>query len=56
MIILKNDEMTKVTGGSIISASLLNAINKTVQIIFELGQSLGSSIRRLVIGEKCPTM
>ena len=54
MIILKNEEMTKVTGGSTITASLLSAINKTVQIIFDLGQSIGNSLRRIINGEKCP--
>ena len=53
MIILKNEEMTKVTGGSTITASLLSAINKTVQIIFDLGQSIGNSLRRIINGEKC---
>lgn len=55
MIILKNEEMIKITGGSAITASLLTAINKTIQIIFDLGQSIGSSIRRIIDDKKCST-
>jgi hypothetical protein len=52
MIILKREELINVVGGSI-SGTMLNAISKGINTIFEIGQSLGSSIRRFITGKLC---
>ncbi len=54
MIELKKEEMYLVEGGAITS-SFINAITKTATFIYNLGQSVGSSIRRLWGGKYCPT-
>ena len=54
MIKLKEEEMKKVEGGSVdIGSALLNAISKVVETIYNLGDALGSSIRRLIEDENC---
>ena len=50
---IKVEEMKLVTGGSITS-SMINAISKVVQTIYDLGKSTGSAIRRLVTKTYCP--
>lgn len=50
---LKAKEMKAVYGGSI-SSQILNAISKMIEVIYTLGESTGSSIRRLTSGEYCP--
>lgn len=50
---LKVEEMRKVEGGSSISAALVEAIYKAVEAIYNLGDALGSTIRRLVEGKNC---
>ena len=53
MIKLKDDEMRKIVGGSDIGSALLNAVSKVVETIYNLGDALGSSIRRLIEDKKC---
>ena len=48
---LKKEEMLKVKGG--FSSALLNAFMRTVSVMFNLGQAVGSSIRRVVNGKMC---
>lgn len=44
---LENDELLKVDGGTdVISATMINSIYKIVSFIYELGEALGSYIRR----------
>lgn len=44
---LKKEEMFKVKGGASISlTTMLNALMKTVSVMFEMGQAIGSAIRR----------
>lgn len=44
---LENNELLKVDGGTdVISATMLNSIYKIVSFIYELGEALGSYIRR----------
>lgn len=54
MIKLKNEELINIVGGSdIISATLLNAITRCMDCIFEIGRAIGSSIARFKSGNIC---
>lgn len=53
MIELENVELLKINGGGI-SGTLINAITGAGKFIFNIGQSIGSSIRRMVSGNYCP--
>ena len=49
---MSNEELMQVQGGAF-SASMLNAIVKAVNTIFELGRTVGSAIRRLKENKMC---
>ena len=49
---LNENELYEVNGGSI-SGTLINAITSAGKLIYNLGQSLGSSIRRIVGDSYC---
>lgn len=44
-------EMMKIEGGASFSATMMTAIYKTIEVIYSIGESFGSYIRR-VIGKK----
>ena len=44
---LKIKEMQKINGGAGISSAVLNALMRTVSVMFTLGQAVGSAIRRV---------
>jgi len=45
---LMNQEMKKINGGATgISSAVLNALMRTVSVMFSLGQAVGSAIRRV---------
>lgn len=50
---LKKDEMLKIEGGASLSAAMLGSIYKTINAIFNIGEALGSYIRRKVEGKMC---
>ncbi len=50
---LTKQQLLKVRGGAI-SATYLNAIVKGIDALFDLGRSLGSSIKQIVTGTSCP--
>lgn len=50
---ISKEEMLKVDGGANFSASMLSAIYKTIGVVFEIGEALGSYIRRKVEGKMC---
>lgn len=52
---IKKDEMLAINGGASITSSLINAVNKMIQTIYNLGKSTGSAIRRIVTNSYCPT-
>lgn len=43
---LKKEEMFKIKGGNGLKSSVLNALMRTVSVMFSLGQAVGSAIRR----------
>ena len=47
MIELTKEETKKVVGGTDLTASMLTAIYKTIEVIFKVGESLGNFIRYL---------
>ena len=54
MDILKKEEMISVKGGAIdFSSALLNAMMRTVAVMFSMGQAVGSAIRRAINGNYC---
>lgn len=50
---LEKREMISVEGGASFSASMMTAIYKTIEIIYSIGESLGSYIRRVVENKMC---
>lgn len=49
---LTNKELVETKGGAI-TASLLNAVSRGVNTIYELGRNIGSTIRRISTGKYC---
>ena len=52
MVKINEKEMFNVIGGAV-GYSLINAITKAVQTVYSIGQSIGSSLRRVVSGQYC---
>ena len=50
---LSKQEMIKVNGGAITS-TLISTLTRAGSIIFDIGRSLGSAIRRIYEGDSCP--
>jgi len=50
---IKKEEMLKVEGGSSFTSSMLTAIYKTFELIYSIGESLGSFIRRKSSDKMC---
>lgn len=50
---LNKKEMLDIEGGSSITATMVSAVYKAFQTVFEIGEALGSFIRRSVEGKKC---
>ena len=49
---LQTEELVKIAGGGV-SASLLNAISRTITTMLNLGQIIGSAIRRVISKKAC---
>ena len=49
---LNKEEMKKINGGAI-TASFLNAFARSMSVVLEVGQLLGSSVRRLFAKNYC---
>ena len=50
---INKKEMIEIDGGASFTASMLTAIYKTFEVIFSIGESLGSYIRRKVNNKMC---
>ncbi|MCI6266275.1 MAG: hypothetical protein MR598_05455 [Erysipelotrichaceae bacterium] len=50
---LKKEEMFTIKGGAGFSSAMLNAMMRTVSVMFSIGQAVGSAIRRAVNGSYC---
>ncbi len=50
---LSNLELYEIRGGLAITGTLLSAFSKAVEVIFNLGRSLGSALNMIVNKRKC---
>lgn len=50
---MTEQELTKVVGGASLSASMLNAISRGVETIYNLGKAFGTAINMLIKGKRC---
>lgn len=50
---IKKEEMFLVRGGAGLTSAMLNALMRTVSVMFSVGQAVGSAIRRTVNGSYC---
>ena len=50
---INKKEMLDIEGGASFTASMLTAIYKTFEVIFSIGESLGSFIRRKASNKMC---
>lgn len=53
MRVLSKKEMLAIEGGDF-NSTFINAITKAFSVFFEIGQSVGSAIRRGMEHQKCP--
>ena len=51
---LTKEKMKEVSGGAITSA-MINALNKAINTIYELGRQTGSALRRIIKNSYCKT-
>lgn len=49
---ISEEEMLKIEGGAL-TGTVLNAVYKIIEIIYSVGESLGSYIRRKASGKMC---
>ncbi len=50
---LKDQDLNKITGGGI-GATFLNYLSNAIKTVYNIGQELGGSIRRIAEGKTCP--
>ena len=50
---MTNQELVNTTGGSSLNASWLNALARGIEVVYNLGRSLGTAVRMLVKKTKC---
>ena len=50
---MEKEELFLVKGGAGISSAMLNALMRTVSVMFSIGQAVGSAIRRTISGSYC---
>ena len=50
---VKKEKMFKIKGGAGFSSGMLNALMRTVSVMFSIGQAVGTAIRRAVNGSYC---
>lgn len=51
--LMTDEELYQVTGGTSISASMLNAISRGVETIYNLGRAFGTAINMIIKGRRC---
>lgn len=50
---LSNKELYEINGGLTVSASLFSSMSSLLSTVFEIGQTVGSSISRVISGSTC---
>lgn len=53
MCSLTKEEMFQVSGGAAITYSWINAITKAVTLVYQVGQAIGSTLRRVTSRNYC---
>ena len=51
---IDNKELVSITGGETVTGTLVSAITTGIKALFDIGKSLGSSIRRISTNNICP--
>jgi len=51
---MDKNELLQIVGGASITGTLLSSIYKVGTLVFDIGRSLGSAIRRAIGGSMCP--
>ena len=51
---MSKQELKNIYGGTTISGTLINSLVKGIDVILDLGRSLGSAIRRIQDKNVCP--
>ncbi len=54
MELIEEDKLTSISGGGSISGTIINAFNSILETIFNFGEQLGSSLRRIHSHQICP--
>ena len=49
---MTEEELIEITGGGI-SASLMNAISRGIETIYNLGRAFGTAINMIIKGKRC---
>ena len=50
---INKNKLTEIRGGSTLSSAVLNALMRTVSVMFSVGQAVGSAIRRMAGKNYC---
>ena len=50
---LDDSEMTKVSGGESFGSTFLNYLSTAIKTVYNIGQGLGGSLRRIATGNVC---
>ena len=51
---INKEELSTINGGDSISGTLISAVNSGLKVLFDVGRSLGSSVRRNSENDLCP--
>ena len=51
---VNDKELEKINGGDGLGATFLNYLSNALKTIYNIGQDLGGSIRRISTGKTCP--
>lgn len=52
-MIVKDNEMIKVTGGESLGATFLNYLSTAIKTVYDIGRGLGGAVRRIASGNVC---
>ena len=50
---MTDKELNDIIGGASISASMLNAISRGIESLYNLGRAFGTAINMLIKGKRC---
>lgn len=50
---MTDQELYNISGGASISASMLNAVSRGIETLYNLGRAFGTAINMLIKGKRC---